>query len=266
VIDLFSVEGRAALERLARQKTLYAFDFDGTLAPIVPRPDDARAQPSTVALLKTLGARVPTLLLTGRGIDDLRQRIAFAPTFLVGNHGAEGLPDAISDEDGHAAHRVVVQRWLAQWPAVIARQIDDPDIVVETKAYSLSIHYRASRDHDAAIRAISAAIKALDPSPHVIGGKCVFNLLPEGAPDKGHALSALVEYTRCTAAFFIGDDVTDETGFADAPASWVTVRVGHSSASKARYFIDDQSDIDRCLEQLVASVEAVATSRLQTAS
>jgi trehalose 6-phosphate phosphatase len=86
----------------------------------------------------------------------------------------------------------------------------------------------------------------------VIAGKCVFNLLPDRAPDKGHALQALVEYERCAAAFFIGDDVTDEAAFVDAPPSWVTVRVGESDDSAARFFIADQDSIDRCLETLLA--------------
>ncbi len=253
MIDLFGPEGLAALDRLARARTLYAFDFDGTLAPIVAVPDNARAAPTTIALLTAIGARVPTLILTGRGTDDLRRLLPFASKYVVGNHGAEGMPDAPA---GDPAHRAVVEAWLAQWPAAIAESGAVAGLAVEPKRYSLSIHYRQADDHAAAERAIDAAIGRLDPRPRVIGGKCVLNLLPEGAPDKGSALRALVRIEHCDAAFFIGDDLTDEAAFEQAPPSWVTVRVGQSAASAARYFIPDQKDIDRCLERLLAAVEA----------
>ena len=254
MIDLFGPEGLAALDRVARSKTLYAFDFDGTLAPIVAAPDDARAAPTTIDLLTAIGARVPTLILTGRSVDDLRRLLPFASKYVVGNHGAEGMPDAPA---GDPAHRAVVAAWLAQWPAASAAIGGVAGVVVETKRYSLSIHYRQADDHAAARRAIDVAIERLNPRPRVIGGKCVFNLLPEGAPDKGSALRALVRTERCDAAFFIGDDLTDEAAFEDAPPSWVTVRVGQSADSAARYFIPDQTDIDHCLERLLACLEAV---------
>lgn len=269
MIDLFGAEGLAALERLSHRRALYAFDFDGTLAPIVAEPDAAAAAPSTVALLSTLGALVPTVLITGRGVDDLRARIDFTPLHLIGNHGAEGMPvalphalaSAVTAHSDDEAHRDVVDTWRAQWPAAISGAGGGDGIVVEAKRYSLSIHYRQAGDHDAARRAITAAIARLEPPPRLIGGKCVVNLLPEGAPDKGSALRTLVRHEDCEAAFFIGDDLTDEAAFDGAPADWVTVRVGRDEQSAARFFIDDQARIDACLTLLVAHAEAAAGAR-----
>ena len=252
MVELFGPDGIRALDALARQRALYAFDFDGTLSPIVEQPGDARADAEIEALLGSLAQRVPTVLLTGRAADDLRHRIGFVPTHLVGNHGAEGLPGT-NDVD-HDAHRRVVQRWLVQLPMTLASNAAT-GILVEPKAYSLSIHYRAAPDHAQARRDIAAAIAALDPPPRIIEGKCVFNLLPEGAPDKGTALRALVAFERCDAAFFIGDDLTDEAAFDDAPPSWVTVRVGASAESHARYFIAEQHDIRRCLQVLLRALD-----------
>ncbi len=257
MIDLFGDDGRAALERLARLRTLYAFDFDGTLAPIVERPDDAVAPATTVALLSRLASRVPTAIVTGRSIDDARKRLAFAPRHLVGNHGAEGVPGD-ADPSADEAHRRVARAWLAQWPAAIGPDAVRSGIVVEAKDYSLSIHYRQAGDHDAARRAIAAAVARLAPAPRVIGGKCVFNLLPAASTDKGRALRALVRFEACEAAFFIGDDLTDEVAFEAAPASWVTVRVGCDVQSAARYCVAAQADVDRCLEALVAAVQEEA--------
>ena len=246
MIELFGSAGRDAIARLGTQRTLYAFDYDGTLSPIVARPEDAGAAPTTVALLTRLGARVPTLLLTGRRRGRPAAVASLSiPTHLVGNHGAEGMPAVLTDGQALAASRDIVTRWLSQWPSD-GMPGSDPAIQVEAKAYSLSVHYRAAADHDAARKTIEGVLARLDPQPRLIDGKCVFNVLPASAPDKGQALAALVAFERCTAAFFIGDDVTDECAFENAPESWVTVRIGRSDRSAARYFIEDQRDIDRC--------------------
>ena len=264
--SLFTPEGRAALQHLARRRTLYGFDFDGTLAPIVAWPDDARASASTERKLATLGVLVPVAILTGRSVADMRQRIEFTPLHLVGNHGAEGLPlplhhslaDSLMANEGTPDHGSTAREWLRQWPSAIAPHSDDPGVFVEDKTYSISIHYRLAQDRDAAAQAVGAAIATLVPAPRVIGGKCVFNLLPAGAPDKGDALATLVRFEHCDAAFYIGDDETDEAVFHGAPAHWITVHVGETDNSAARFFVEHQGGIDRCLDLLIANAEAAA--------
>ena len=259
----------AALERLAQQRTLYGFDFDGTLAPIVARPEDAIASVSTEGKLALLGALVPVAILTGRSVADMRQRIEFTPLHLIGNHGAEGLPsplhhslaDSLTASSGTPEHRNVAREWLRQWPAAIAACSDDPGIFVEDKTYSISIHYRLAADRQAAEHAVAAAVATLMPAPRLIGGKCVFNLLPEGAADKGNALASLVRFEHCDAAFYIGDDETDEAVFFGAPEHWVTVHVGESEDSAARFFVGHQGEIDRCLDALIAISEAALKDR-----
>ena len=263
---LFSPEGRAALLHLAQQKTIYGFDFDGTLAAIVAHPADAVARNTTQRKLSRLGTLVPVAILTGRSVADMRQRIEFTPLHLVGNHGAEGFPsplhhslaDSLTASDGTPDHGSIARAWLRQWPDAIAEHGDNPGIFVEDKTYSISIHYRLAADREAAERAVAAAVATLVPAPRLIGGKCVFNLLPAGAPDKGNALATLVRFEQCDAAFYIGDDETDEAVFYGAPAHWVTVHVGESDDSAARFFIGHQREIDRCLDLLIANAESAA--------
>ena len=264
--SLFTPEGRAALQCLARRRTLYGFDFDGTLAPIVASPDDARASVETERKLATLGVLAPVAILTGRSVVDMRQRIEFTPLHLVGNHGAEGLPlplhhslaDSLMADEGTPDHGSIAREWLRQWPSAIASHGADPGVFVEDKTYSISIHYRLAVDRKAAERAIAKAVATLVPAPRVIGGKCIFNLLPAGAPDKGDALATLIRFEHCDSAFYIGDDETDEAVFDRAPADWVTVHVGESDDSAARFFVEHQGEIDRCLDLLIANAEAAA--------
>ncbi len=270
---LFSPEGEAALQALAQVRALYAFDFDGTLAPIVTRPEDAQAPASTQLMLSTLAARVPVAVVTGRCVADIRRLLEFTPLHLVGNHGAEGLPSplgrslasSVTASGGNADHSAIVRGWLEQWPAAIGTD-DLPGIAIEDKTYSLSIHYRRTDDPDVARGMIATAIDRLVPPPHRIGGKSVFNLMPEGAPDKGVALVTLVRFEACDAAFYIGDDDTDERAFATAPAHWVTVKVGSPERTAARFFVNDQADVDACLTLLVRCTEGLRSKGVSPTS
>jgi trehalose 6-phosphate phosphatase len=87
----------------------------------------------------------------------------------------------------------------------------------------------------------------------VIGGKLVFNVVSRRAPHKGLALLAARDRAGCDTAFYIGDDETDEDVFSiEEPGRLVTVRVGMSRRSQARYFIRGQTEIDALLEALIS--------------
>ena len=91
---LFTPEGEAALATVIAVRPLLAFDFDGTLAPIVARPEDARVAHAIEDRLERLSQRLPLAIVSGRRVDDIRQRLAFAPHYVIGNHGAED-PSAV---------------------------------------------------------------------------------------------------------------------------------------------------------------------------
>ena len=76
---LLSARGEAALAALMRRRPLLAFDFDGTLAPIVARPEDARVPAAVAARLAVLALRLPVAIVTGRAIGDVRHRLGFEP-------------------------------------------------------------------------------------------------------------------------------------------------------------------------------------------
>ena len=279
MIDLFSSEGDAALRQIASRSTLYGFDFDGTLSPIVPLPSDARIAPALVAHLVALHDLAAVAILTGRSADDLRQRLGMTPTWVIGNHGAEGLPPAADEANGttnaitndnvdadFGMYRAICARWRERLTAALLEHGADAGIFIEDKAHSLSVHYRLAGDRDAAERAIEKAIATLTPPPRLIGGKCVFNLLPDGAPDKGQALARLMAIEQCEAAFYIGDDETDEAVFYGAPDNWLTVRVGASDTSAARFFVQHQGEVASCLQRLVKMLKTCGPKNRRSAS
>lgn len=243
---LFSPEGDYALREICQRKPLLALDFDGTLAPIVPRPEDARAPLAISRILTQLASRLPVAVITGRAVDDVSARLGFAPHYIVGNHGAEGLPEA----GATAASPLPAWRLGLDHAALSAAGVN-----VEDKGHSLSLHYRLARDHASARSAIVAAINALTPEPRVIGGKCVYNLLPQDAPDKFQAVRRLIERAGCQSAIFIGDDVTDDIVFEQAPAHWLTIRVGAKERHRARFHLSLQGEVASFLQRLQAALE-----------
>src|SRR6186713_659242 len=86
---LFTPEGERALQDVMHLRPLLAFDFDGTLAPIVARPDEARVPESVSLGLAELARDLPVAIITGRSVADVRPRLGFAPHYVIGNHGAE---------------------------------------------------------------------------------------------------------------------------------------------------------------------------------
>lgn len=244
MIYLFEDEGASLLDRLARSRTLVAFDFDGTLAPIVADRDRAAMRDRTRELLARVGARYPCAVISGRSLDDVAARIAGAGVrHVVGNHGMEPGSrlaefELASKQAFDEAHR---------------RLAGHEGLDFEQKRYSFAVHYRRSREREAARDAIGAVISSLSVATRVIPGHLVVNVMPDGAPDKGDALERLRREEACDVALFVGDDITDEDVFRHAAARHVVgVRVGRSDESAAGWFVRDQQEVDEILRRLAA--------------
>lgn len=249
-------QGREALRGLAGAHPLLAFDFDGTIAPIVDEPDAAFAPSEVAVALTRLSALAPVAVVTGRGVADAARRLGFAPQYLVGNHGMEGLPTGAGTPD-LVAEAAVCRGWRDQLRAQGIGSEADTAVRVEDKTLSLSVHWRGAVDEAAASAAVEAAAARLSPTPRRIAGKCVLNLLPPGARDKGDALAWLAAFEGAGAVLFVGDDVTDELAFEHAPPGWITVRIGPFESTHARFRLDGQDEVAELVEALVRTLGRV---------
>jgi trehalose 6-phosphate phosphatase len=238
LIYAFSPEGVACLAAVLASDPLLAFDIDGTLAPIVARPDEARLPDDVKHCLHTLAERMEVAVITGRSVDDARRMLEFEPHYLVGNHGAEGIPGWKARSEGFA-------RTVRGWRDELARcdALREAGVTIEDKRYTLSLHYRLAVDHAAAMRAIHTCVESLSPSPKTIDGKAVVNLLPKDAPDKGEALRALIAQSGVSNVLYVGDDDTDELVFGLHLPSVLTLRVEPNAESAAALFLRDQREV-----------------------
>jgi len=249
---LFSAAGRADLRDFIDSSTLFAFDLDGTLAPIVPDPAAILIPESVRRGLITLNDLAPVAVITGRSRDDACSHLGFTPRYLVGNHGAEGLPGQGRYDQGFA-------QLCREWKTALIRLLPDMSahgIVLEEKGQTLALHYRAATDPDRARAAILAAINGLKPAPRVVSGIFVKNLTPAGAPDKGMALETLMVHLRCKRAVFVGDDVTDEDVFRRKNPAVFGIRVGEKQVSAARYYLNGQGEMADLLGEMIACLDS----------
>jgi trehalose 6-phosphate phosphatase len=184
--------------REAPERSALIFDVDGTLAPIVARPELAEVPLATKAELERLAGRyLLVAFVSGRRGGDARLLVGLEGRRYVGNHGLELEP---------RAH---------EFKAQIAAFRDTVDREVEDKGLTLSYHFRESRDEAGARAELEeiarrAAAAGLDPR----WGRKVLEIRPPVTADKGTAVRTLIQEAGARRALYAGDDTTDLDAFA----------------------------------------------------
>jgi trehalose 6-phosphate phosphatase len=210
--------GRAGLAALLADpgRALLGLDFDGTLSPIVPDPDQARAHPDVPPVLRRLaGLGVRLAVVTGRpaALAVEYGDLAGVPGLeVLGHYGLErwraGEVTGPAESAGVAAARRRLPDLLAQAGA--------PDgVYVEDKGRAVAVHTRRAADPQAAFDTLRPALEALAEETGLVvePGRLVLELRPPGG-DKGDALRSLVEETAPSVVAFVGDDLGDLAAFA----------------------------------------------------
>ena len=248
---LFSEAGHAALRCFLAKPILCLFDFDGTLAPLINNPALVSLPHTIQQQLQALQSRAPVGIITGRSLDDIRQRLGFEPDYVIGNHGLEGLPGW----QRHASKNFELCRaWLAALQPMLSAAGDA--VWIEDKSYSLTVHYRHAQNQALIEQTLLAYFKKLSPVPRIIDGKFNASLLPPDAGDKGLAVEKLLILSQKYRALYVGDDTTDEDVFALHHPGIFTVRVGDNFPTAADYVIKDHEAIKPMLNLLLALLPA----------
>ena len=234
-------------------RLLLMLDFDGTLAPIVPHPPDARIPPVAMSALRALRThpKVELAIISGRAASDVRSLVGLAGIHYFGSHGREQIsPEGgpvIAEDRGRAAIELLCKRLGSKLASV-------PGFQIENKGLSAAAHYRnaRARDHEFIRRSVSEAVRAsggLKMSP----GKMVYDITPTDGIDKGTAATGLFRRYGGLPLYF-GDDTTDESVFAALPSASITVFVGPAGAtSQARYRVDDPQQVSDALSRILAA-------------
>ena len=216
---LASEPGRAAL----------FLDFDGVLAPIVDRPDDAAAPPETRAELGRLAGRYALVaVVSGRTSEDVRRRVGIDAIRYVGSHGLELDPQA--------------ERWRRTL-AAFAANAPWPRSQVEPKGLSVSFHYRDRPDEREALRELEKIADTARAEGLVARfGRKILEVLPPTGSNKGTAIRHLLDEAGLDRALVAGDDTTDLDSFRAVDGLEWPVRVAVVSPESPS-LLRDQADV-----------------------
>lgn len=222
-------------------------DFDGTLVEIADRPEEATPGPFLLPLLGALRDALEGRLaiVSGRSVATLREGFGLDAFLLAGSHGLE---QARPGEAPSMPPRPASLEWVAARLKPFAAR--HPGLLVEEKTLGVGLHFRGAPALEAECFAICAEL-ASESGLFLQHGKMLYELRP-GEGGKGEAVIRLLTETELSEGrpVFIGDDVTDEDGFAAAAAhGGAGILVGQLRPTAARYRLESVPAVHRYLAQ-----------------
>lgn len=226
------------------RRILIATDFDGTLCPIADTPSEARLTERTFGLLRR-AVRCPRLtaaVISGRALIDLRGLLP-SDLILAGNHGmeTEGRGLRFIHEGAKECGPVLLSACEGLEETVRAW----PGAWVEQKGLTATLHFRRveRRGHVLLVRSARNSLRAFRSEIALRSGKCALEIRPRVKWDKGSALQYIQERAGpFDACICLGDDGTDEPMFR-ASGGLLSIRVGDSRFTKARYTLPDPAAV-----------------------
>jgi trehalose 6-phosphate phosphatase len=224
-------------------RLLVTSDFDGTLAPIVNNPADARPLPDAAATLIALAELPDTAaaLISGRALTVLRELSGMPATVhMVGSHGAE-----FDTGFAHPIDTALLATITAELEAIAAGR---PGVAVEAKPASVALHVRNAGPTDAEAALAQARTAARAWAAELTEGKAVLEFAVIST-DKGEAIEILRKEFEASAVVYFGDDVTDEKAFRRLGAADIGVKVGPGD-TLAGYRVQHPEDVAAALKYL----------------
>lgn len=235
---------RALTAAAATPRLLVTSDFDGTLAPIVSNPADARPLADAADALAALADLPDTAsaLISGRALEVLRELSGMpVSVHLVGSHGAE-----FDSGFAHEVDDALLQRITAELNEIADGK---PGVTVENKPASVALHVRNASAGDGEAALTEAREASTNWDAQLTEGKAVLEFAVIQT-DKGEAIDILRSQENTTAVVFFGDDVTDEKAFRRLGGDDVGVKVGPGE-TLATYRVETPEDVATALKYLL---------------
>lgn len=236
---------------------LLGLNFDGTLVPLQDDPYTVSLPASVRRLLRSLTSHKNTSLaiISGRDLAGLRKRVAVPGVIHSGNHGLEIEMAGLSFVEPTA------EGWtepLHQLAADLTGKLQHiPGVLVEDKGLTLSVHSRqvAPEHHEEVRKVVHSVLAAANHPFHLTLGDKVYEIRPRIYWHKGSAVLWIKEQLgkENVLILYLGDDATDEDAFAALPDD-ITIKVGGSGETSARYCLEGQENVPEFLEWVDAQL------------
>jgi trehalose-phosphatase len=248
------------IDELRDRRLALFFDYDGTLTPIVRRPEDATLSDSMRSLLRELATHVTVGIVSGRDLADVRQMVALEELYYAGSHGFDVQgPGNLRMQHEEARERL--PELDAAEEELRGRLESRNGVRVERKGFAVAVHYREADEDD--VETVEAAVDdALGRHAGLRkkGGKKIFELQPDVPWDKGRAVRWLLEQLELTGPdvlpVYVGDDETDEDAFEALSGDGVGIRVGPpDEPTGADHHLRDPDELEHLARELLARLE-----------
>ena len=258
-------------ERLGRGTPVLFFDYDGTLTPIVERPEDAHLGDAMRAALARLSHLCPVAVVSGRDVAFVMREVGLGDLWYLGSHGFDVVaPSGVDVSTGREHEFAAFLGPLDEAEEGLRRRlVDVVGAQVERKKFAVAVHYRRVADDEVPLVEQTVEAEAeRHPELRVSGGKRVFEIRPDIDWDKGRAvlwaLRALGVDRAAAVPLYVGDDVTDEDAFAVLAATSVGPRAlsivvgGGERGTRAEFSLPDTDALEEFLGRLAAVLEGAA--------
>ena len=242
------------LDEIRNRSFLLLLDYDGTLTPIVSRPELAVLSEDMRDVLKKIAEKYPTAIISGRAIDDVKNMVKVENIYYAGNHGFEISNDRKLANPDAEKTRVVINEICRKMQKNL---IHIKGSIVENKGVTASVHYRMVPDDDfAELEKIFKGVIASYVEKgkiRITKGKKVFEIRPNVEWDKGKAVKWVIAVLEKKGTpVYIGDDRTDEDAFIALKNRGITVLVSEKiKKSNAEYYLRNVDEVKIFLEGLL---------------
>lgn len=242
-------------QRLRGRTPAVFLDYDGTLTPIVPRPEDARISGQMRQAVRALAARCPVAIVSGRDLQDVRELVGIEEVFYAGSHGF--------DIAGPAGRKLELQQGTDYLPALesaeraLRERLETVDgCQVERKKFAIAVHFRrVAEDRAADVERGVEEVLAQHRTLRQTGGKMIFELRPDIDWDKGKALRWLLQELDLdregVVPLYLGDDLTDEDALRELRGTGIGILVrDEERPTEAAYALEDPAEVGIFLRRL----------------
>ncbi len=243
---------------LKNRRLAVFLDYDGTLAPIVERPELAAISPSMHEAVSELSKHCTLAIISGRDLADIQKKIGLNDLIYAGSHGFE-----ICGQAGiffQHTRKAKFDTPLKKAAATIRDELASIDgLLVENKKLSIAVHYRqVDKADQPKVEKVVDSIIADNCGLRLKPGKMVYEIQPDIDWDKGKAVLHILDFLNLggpdVIAVYVGDDITDEDAFKAIEGIGIgifTGDTGHDRATAANYFVRDQNEVERLLRYLI---------------
>lgn len=258
-------DNRDKIKKTFAGRNFFLFlDCDGTLTPIVDKPKSVKLDAETKTILKKISEnkKIIPAIISGRPLHEVKKMVGIKNIIYSGNHGFEMETQMFANKKSESPRIFVhpeakkIMPVIRKIRPVLEKGLKDiKGAFVEDKGLILSIHWRsADKKYLPKLFALIRDTICDNSRVSLTKGKKVWEIRPNVNWNKGSAVKyilSLVPHPSSFVPVFVGDDATDEDAF-KVLQKGITIRIGKSKESKARYYLKNQPEIKKFLNCLIA--------------